>query len=387
MFDKMKLITTFCLTFFYLGLNCQTIRIGLFTENSVESIQLTSPSGFYLLISDSLVKEVSTKDILDIRIKEDQLMEILLNQKYYSSSSKIDLIQLENKRTILLQPTNSTLKKHGYEGDFEITADNNHLNIVNSLDIEDYLKSVVVSESGANLDLEYYKVQAVISRTYAMKYWHRHENNSFNMCNTTHCQVYGLRKNTNLLIDSAVNSTRSLVMKSLDNQYYPTFFHANCGGQTSETDFIWNEKLTCFKSFQDTFCRKTKQANWEKIIPLDKWSKFLVEKYNFPIDDKASMDLMSNFIQEKRMAFFIHPRYGIPLRDLREEFALKSTFFNCQVKDDMVYLKGKGNGHGVGLCQEGAIIMASKGYDFRQILSYYYAEMYLDKIVKLRLNK
>lgn len=383
----MKLITTFCLTFFYLGLNCQTIRIGLFTENSVESIQLTSFSGFYLLISDSLVKEVSTKDILDIRIKDGELIEILLNQKYYSSSSKIDLIQLENKRTILLQPTNSTLKKHSYEGDFEITIVNKHLNIVNSLDIEDYLKSVVVSESGANLDLEYYKVQAVISRTYAMKYWHRHENNSFNMCNTTHCQVYGLRKNTNLLIDSAVNSTRSLVMKSLDNQYYPTFFHANCGGQTSETDFIWNEKLACFKSFQDTFCRKTKQANWEKIIPLDKWSKFLVEKYNFPIDDKASMDLMSNFIQEKRMAFFIHPRYGIPLRDLREEFALKSTFFNCQVKDDMVYLKGKGNGHGVGLCQEGAIIMASKGYDFRQVLSYYYAEMYLDKIVKLRLNK
>jgi len=387
MFDKMKLITTFCLTFFYLGLNCQTIRIGLFNENSLKSIMLSSSSVFYLLISDSLVKEVLTKDILDIRIKDGKLMDILLNQKYYSTSSKIEVIQLENKNTMLLQPTNSTLKKYSYEGDFEITIVNNHLNIVNSLDIEDYLKSVVVSESGANLDLEYYKVQAVISRTYAMKYWSRHENSSFNMCNTTHCQVYGLRKNTNILIDSAVNSTRFLVMKSLANEYYPTFFHANCGGQTSETDFIWNEKIACFKSFQDTFCRNTKQANWEKLIPLEKWSKFLVEKYNFPIDDEISMELMSNFIQEKRMAFFIHPRYGIPLRDLREEFDLKSTFFNCQVKDDMVYLKGKGNGHGVGLCQEGAIIMASKGYDFRQILSYYYANMSLDKIVKLRLNK
>ena len=383
----MKLITTFCLTFFYLGLNCQTIRIGLFNENSLKSIMLSSSSVFYLLISDSLVKEVLTKDILDIRIKDGKLMDILLNQKYYSTSSKIEVIQLENKNTMLLQPTNSTLKKYSYEGDFEITIVNNHLNIVNSLDIEDYLKSVVVSESGANLDLEYYKVQAVISRTYAMKYWSRHENSSFNMCNTTHCQVYGLRKNTNILIDSAVNSTRFLVMKSLANEYYPTFFHANCGGQTSETDFIWNEKIACFKSFQDTFCRNTKQANWEKLIPLEKWSKFLVEKYNFPIDDEISMELMSNFIQEKRMAFFIHPRYGIPLRDLREEFDLKSTFFNCQVKDDMVYLKGKGNGHGVGLCQEGAIIMASKGYDFRQILSYYYANMSLDKIVKLRLNK
>jgi len=383
----MKLITIFCLTFFYLGINCQTIRIGLFTENQVKSINLSSFYGSYLLISDSLVKEVSTKDILDVKIKEGKFMELLLNQKYYSSPTKIALIQLEKKNTILLQPINSTLKKQSYEGDFEITVVNNHLNIVNSLDIEDYLKSVIVSESGANLDLEYYRVQAVISRTYAMKYWNRHENNSFNMCNATHCQVYGLRKNTNALIDSAVNSTRSLVMKSLDSQYYPTFFHANCGGQTSETDIIWNEKIACFKSFQDTFCRNTKQANWEKEIPLENWSNFLVEKYNFPIEDETSMELMSNFIQEKRMAFFVHPRYGIPLRDLREEFDLKSTFFNCQVKDDMVYLKGKGNGHGVGLCQEGAIIMASNGYDFRQILNYYYAEMYLDKIVKLRLKK
>ena len=276
-------------------------------------------------------------------------MLLFLNQKLYSSSYKISLIQLQNKNTLLIQSSSSNLKKISFEGDFEISIVDKRLNIINSLDIEDYIKSVVVSESGINLDLEYYKVQAVISRTYAMKYWRRHENNSFNMCNTTHCQVYGLRNNTNLLIDSAVKSTRSLVMKYKDDSYYPTFFHANCGGQTSETDYIWNEKMACFKSFQDTFCRKTKQAN--------------------------------------RMAFFIHPRYGIPLRDLRDEFDLKSTFFNCQVKDDMVYLKGKGNGHGVGLCQEGAIIMASKGYDFKQILAYYYTDMYFDKIVKLRLNK
>ena len=108
MFDKMKLITAFCLTFFYLGINCQTIRIGLFTENQVKSINLSSFNGSYLLISDSLVKEVSTKDILDVKIKEGKFMELLLNQKYYSSPTKIALIQLEKKNTILLQPINST---------------------------------------------------------------------------------------------------------------------------------------------------------------------------------------------------------------------------------------------------------------------------------------
>ena len=383
----MKFLIALCFAFFFLAINCQTIRVGLYTEKSLESIELSGFSGQYLLILDSIVKEISPKDFLDIKIIEGNQMLLSLNQKLYSSPSKISLIQLQNKNTLLIQSSSSNLKKISFEGDFEISILDKRLNIINSLDIEDYIRSVVVSESGINLDLEYYKVQAVISRTYAMKYWQRHENHSFNMCNTTHCQVYGLRKNTNPLIDSAVKSTRSFVMKYKDDSYYPTFFHANCGGQTSETDYIWNEKMACFKSFQDTFCRKTKQANWEKEIPLEKWLKFLVEKYNFPVNDEISMALMSNFIQEKRMAFFIHPRYGIPLRDLRDEFDLKSTFFNCQVKDNMVYLKGKGNGHGVGLCQEGAIIMASKGYDFKQILAYYYSDMYLDKIVKLRLNR
>ena len=383
----MKFFTAFCFAFFFLAANCQTIRVGLYTEKSLESIELSGFSGQYLLISDSIVKEISPKDILDVKIIEGNQMLLFLNQKLYSSPSKISLIQLQRKNTLLIQSSSSNLKKISFEGDFEISIVDKRLNIINSLDIEDYIRSVVVSESGINLDLEYYKVQAVISRTYAMKYWQRHDNHSFNMCNTTHCQVYGLRKNTNLLIDSAVKSTRSFVMKYKDDSYYPTFFHANCGGQTSETDYIWNEKMAGFKSFQDTFCRKTKQANWEKEIPLEKWLKFLVEKYNFPVNDESSIVLMSNFIQEKRMAFFIHPRYGIPLRDLRDEFDLKSTFFNCQVKDNMVYLKGKGNGHGVGLCQEGAIIMASKGYDFKQILAYYYSDMNLDKIVKLRLNR
>lgn len=262
----------FCV--FLLAAKCQTIRVGLYTEKSLESIELSGFSGQYLLISDSIVKEISPKDILDIKIIGGNQILLFLNQKLYSSSYKISLIQLQNKNTLLIQSSSSNLKKISFEGDFEISIVDKRLNIINSLDIEDYIKSVVVSESGINLDLEYYKVQAVISRTYAMKYWHRHENHSFNMCNTTHCQVYGLRNNTNLLIDSAVKSTRSLVMKYKDDSYYPTFFHANCGGQTSETDYIWNEKMACFKSFQDTFAEKQSRQTGKKKSPWKNGQNF-----------------------------------------------------------------------------------------------------------------
>ena len=79
-----------------------------------------------------------------------------------------------------------------------------------------------------------------------------------------------------------------------------------------------------------------------------------------------------NFKQDNRLAFFIDPKYGIPLRDIREAFQLKSTLFSCAEDGEYVKLTGKGYGHGVGLCQEGAMKMAKSGFTYQQILKYYF---------------
>ncbi|MFM7723992.1 MAG: hypothetical protein ACKO7O_04295, partial [Bacteroidota bacterium] len=69
--------------------------------------------------------------------------------------------------------------------------------------------------------------------------------------------------------------------------------------------------------------------------------------------------------------------YGIPMRDIRERFDLKSAFFSVSLEENQVVLKGKGYGHGVGLCQEGAMNMAKKGYAYAQILGYYFPDFKL----------
>ena len=118
----MKFFIAFCFAFFFLAANCQTIRVGLYTEKYLESIELSGFSGQYLLISDSIVKEISPKDILDIKIIDSNQMLLFLNQKLYSSPSKISLIQLQNKNTLLIQSSSSNLKKISFEGDFERQA-------------------------------------------------------------------------------------------------------------------------------------------------------------------------------------------------------------------------------------------------------------------------
>jgi stage II sporulation protein D len=82
--------------------------------------------------------------------------------------------------------------------------------------------------------------------------------------------------------------------------------------------------------------------------------------------------MIFNFEQNERKAFYIHPVFGIPLRDLREEFNLKSTYFSCYPEGNEVVIKGRGFGHGVGLCQEGAMKMARSGLDFEQIMKFYF---------------
>ena len=65
-------------------------------------------------------------------------------------------------------------------------------------------------------------------------------------------------------------------------------------------------------------------------------------------------------------------RSGIPLRDIRDKFELKSTFFSCYPDSLDVVVRGRGFGHGVGLCQEGAMKMARYGYNYLQIAQYYF---------------
>ena len=143
-----------------------------------------------------------------------------------------------------------------------------------------------------------------------------------------------------------------------------------------------NNSVDYLSTFKDTFCCNTKQSNWTKRISKKRWSSFLSDKYGVLEEDYG--DLIYNFRQIDRKAFYIHPSLGIPLRDLRKEFKLKSTFFSSRIDGNDVLLNGYGFGHGVGLCQEGAMKMADLGYDYKQIASYYYSNIRIINFFKNR---
>lgn len=120
------------------------------------------------------------------------------------------------------------------------------------------------------------------------------------------------------VIDSAVRQTKGKVLVNQHNHLIDAYFHANCGGQTSEPDYVWNNKVDYLKSFKDTFCIYTKQATWEKRVPQQEWRNYLEETFQYPTNDNNFGPLICTFNQPDRCAFYISPVLGIPLRDIRD---------------------------------------------------------------------
>lgn len=366
---------------FYSCIRAQQIQIGLFNTQKIYTARLTPKNGSFYIFSDtSLIYKASTNDLIELNAYGIREIELKINGSILANYPGLSFISEKNENFIETKLTKPNLKPRLYEGDFVVSNKKGFLEIVNEIDLEQYLEGVVESEAGPGQKIEYYKVQAIISRTYAIKYWDKHKSSGFNLCDGTHCQAYLHKRNQSSFIDSAVKYTRQIILQDSANQLSSTFFHANCGGQTCEPDVVWNQRIEGFSSFRDTFCVHTSQAKWTKKIPLKDWFSFIEDKYNFPTWDSMSYERAVNFEQNERKAFYINPVYGIPLRDLRESFKLKSTFFSCRKDGEFLVLDGKGFGHGVGLCQEGAMNMAKHGYKYQQILSFYYPNSKLAEI-------
>lgn len=360
------------------AIHAQQLRIGIFRDVATKEIIFDYDKGSYSIYTDTgYFASILPNESVQLKYLANNQIQLRYNYQVVGTFKSVKLIENQLNSCLSIQVLQPKTKLRKYRNDFEITARDGALTIVNLVDIDNYLAGVVESEGGGGRELEYYKVQALISRTYLFKYINKHQKEGFSLCDRVHCQAYHSMMRYTPKIDTAVAATRNLVMKDDKNQFIDAFFHANCGGQTSEAKYIWNNNIPYLNSFKDTFCIYTKQAIWEKRIPQQQWADFLVKEYNYPINDSVFGPLIFTFNQPERMAFYHSSLLGIPLRDIRTKFALRSTFFNVYPDGTDVILTGRGYGHGVGLCQEGAMKMAYYHYNFHQIAIYYFPGVHI----------
>ena len=363
------------------GCISQQLEIGVLRKYKINDVLISYHKGSYNVYGNAKKKHtiLPTESVEIIRSGA----KLILMQGVRKLGT-FDTIRIEESkadhsfRIQVLKPYKG--KERKYFNNLRITVDQEKgIKVVNEVKLPNYLGGVIESEGGGGRHIEYYKVQAILSRTYVLSHLKKHVAEGFNLCDQVHCQAYHNMLIYTPEIKRAVKLTHQIVM--IDNSFKLAngFFFANCGGQTSESDFVWNNPVPYCKSVIDTFCIHTRQAKWEKVIPRAKWEGFLVKQFGYPIQDLKFKSLLYNFKQNHRLAFYQIPQLGIPLRDIRLHFKLKSTWFDCKLEGDQVVLNGRGFGHGVGLCQEGAMIMAKNKYSFDKILQFYFTNIGLIK--------
>lgn len=255
------------------------------------------------------------------------------------------------------------------DGSLMICSYPGSLLVLNITELEDYLPGVVRAEAGRAGPPEYFKAQAVVARTYAYRTIDRHELDGFDLCDDTHCQVYpGIIGES--VITEACRSTAGKVITDGQGVLIEAAFHGNCGGVTASSEDVWVARHPYLVSITDPWCGYSASAAWVKRIALTDWHDFLRSRGVMPGEESALYSPAG--IKPVRIMNRTAAGKNINSEEIRVRFGLRSAFFTMMPEGDSLAVTGRGYGHGVGLCQDGARAMAEKNMSYEKITGFYY---------------
>jgi len=274
------------------------------------------------------------------------------------------------KRTTRLNPKIAS-SVNNIAADQAITA----FNIINCLDIEDYLLSVVPSEMPSLWPSEALKAQAIAARSYAIANLGKHGSAGYDLKDNTEDQVYlGIRSESQPT-NEAVNATRGLVIK-YDGKPICAYFHSSSGGSTEAAEHVWHKAVPYLKAVAD-FDQEAPLYNWTKNYSILQTESGLPKE----IGQVLSISVLAKSPSGRTKYMLVNglnSSHIISGEAARKYFSLPSANFNVTPAETAYIFTGKGFGHGLGLSQWGAKSLAKHGYNAAQILCYYYTGISID---------
>jgi stage II sporulation protein D len=366
-----------------LGLLCgsfsfsSSVKVAILTEVKITTALVSSHIGEYIIYADGLkIADLKKNQSVQFIVTGDSVQVNYLSNKM-GVFKRIKLIGQDAPNSFNIKPLNPEKTLRVFDHNLEITALKGFLRLINVVNLEYYVAGVVEAENGIKQNFEYYKLKSIICRTYALSNIRRHEAEGFNLCDQVHCQVYKAKNRANDEILLAALSTTGMVIADNDLKLITAAFHSNCGGQTVNSEDVWSLPTTYLKSRVDSFCIRQPQAHWEQKVPVQKWIEYLKRNHNYEHKEDFHAECAYNYFQYERETEFVSHELRVPLKSIRSDFRLKSTFFVFEPDGDSIIFRGKGFGHGVGLCQEGAMKMATLGFKYHEILHFYYKDVHL----------
>lgn len=155
--------------------------------------------------------------------------------------------------------------KHPYRGVLKIVPSPKGCSVVNVLGLEDYLRGVLKMEANPAWPMESLRAQAIVARTFALRSLGRHRSQGFDLCATTHCQVYRGVNAEDPTTDKAVAATRGMVLVA-GKELASTPYHSDSGGATANVGDVWGGSIPYLKSQPEPVAYTSPHATWTLVL-------------------------------------------------------------------------------------------------------------------------
>ncbi len=369
------------------------------------------------LLLQSLENQGYTEPYLDTEIRTEipeisfKIKDKIYKPKTLEITTANNLLQV----TEIVPEKANNIKLYGGRLEVQSNAYGNYT-LVNKVALETYLRGVVPHEIGPNAPTEAVKAQTIIARTYALRNLRRFKADNYELCASTHCQVYYGLTGTNQRSDGAIAATYGQVL-TYNNELVDALYSSTTGGITAFFNDIWNgEERPYLKAIIDSpnpvWDLNTKSLDneenfkqfinikqgfnetgrnvfrWNRQNTIEELSEHLslyLEKIKHPL---ANFNLIENIEIKKRspsgriLKMEVKTDLGIvelQKNEIRSAFVppISTLFYIEPIYDENQQIKayafiGGGFGHGVGLSQFGSYNLANLGWNSEKILKFYY---------------
>ncbi len=285
-----------------------------------------------------------------------------------------------------------------YRGTMEVVSNSKgKLTVVNILDLENYLRGVVPPEIGKLKEdrIEAMKAQAVAARTYTVSNLGRRKSLGFDLYSTVSDQIYRGYSAEWPIADRAISETRGMIAM-YKGKPISAFYSSTCGGATESIEDAWGSSpVPYLRSVRDRdgrsdeFCRHSPVYEWRVEWKKETLENILAARLPGMDQRKAGefslrgIDIKQRSSSGRVQLLEIKSNHGTATlrgdrirsalrRPVQGQPMLRSTKFDLTYRRDTIVAEGGGYGHGIGMCQMGAIGMAGQGYKYDQILKHYY---------------
>lgn len=255
------------------------------------------------------------------------------------------------------------------------------LRVLLTIDSERYVALALAGETSPNEPMESLKAMAIAVRTFALENANRHRSDGFGLCDSTHCQALKFG-------EQPARVERAVLETAGESLWYQgrraaVFYTQNCGGRSEAARGAWPGAGAAYlSSHPDPWCARHGAAAWSAAIPVDQVRQvFQKEGWKSPARIEAVRVVKRTDAGRAVVMEFAGNGATVPVTASSFRFAmdrtlgwnqLRSDWYAVTLSNGVLHFEGRGYGHGVGLCQAGATVMAGEGHSAADILSFYF---------------